>query len=212
MDSSYHGSRSESSKSRSKSRIGAGAAWRDFFSKAAEDSIEVAESRSLEAAWQSRTWEFVRQCKAQVAFKDMSAEDVFDRIPWKLTEFDEEDQLQFMSEWDKVDRLSCIPVLTWAAEMACRRPLSSGARFKIYREFISLAGYLQITVGADHPIFLPTRKVAGILGAKSNRTVAVMCKLAVKDGFLTLIEEGTERRAPRYLFSVERFPELREQT
>lgn len=206
---SYHGSRPESS-SQSKSKSKIEAAWRAFFSKAAEASIEAAESR--DSGWQSRTWEFVRQCKAQVAFKDMSAEDVFDRIPWGLTAFDEEDQLQFMSEWDEVDRLSCIPVLVWAAEMARQRPLPCGAQLKIYNEFISLAGHLQMAVGAEHPIFLPTRKVAEILGAKSNRTVATMCKLAVKDGFLTLVEKGTERRAPRYLFSVERFPELEERT
>lgn len=208
MMDSYHGSRAESSKPRSKSKIQA--VWRDFFSKAAEASIEAAESR--DSGWQSRTWEFVRQCKGQVAFQGMSAEEVFDRIPWELTGFDEEDQLQFMSEWDTVDRLSCIPVLTWAAEMARRRPLPSGARLKIYREFISLAGHLQIAIGTDHPIFLPTRKVAEILGVRSNRTAAMMCKLAVKDGFLTLVEEGNAGRAPRYLFSVGRFPELQERT
>ncbi len=212
---SYQGSRPESrSKSKSKSRIEA--AWRDFYTKAAEASIEVAESRGGEG-WQSRTWEFVRQCKAQVAFKDMSAEDVFDRIHWELTAFDEEDQLQFMSEWDKVDRLSCIPALDWAWEMAQRCPLPlpsgvSGARFKIYGKFVSLSGHLQVTVGADHSIFLPTRKVAEILGLKSNKSVGTMCKLAVKDGFLTLVEKGNERRSPRYCFAVERFPELEERT
>jgi len=207
---SYQGSRPESrSKSKSKSRIEA--AWRNFYTKAAEASIEVAESRGGEG-WQSRTWEFVRQCKAQVAFKDMSAEDLFDRIPWELTAFDEEDQLQFINEWDKVDRLSCIPALEWALEMAQRRPLLSGARLKIYNQFISLAGHLQVTIGADHSIFLPTRKVAEILGLKSNKSVGTMCQHALRDGFFTLVEKGNERRSPRYRFAVERFPELEERT
>lgn len=95
---SYQSSRTESrSKSKSKSKIEA--AWKDFYSKAAGASIEAAESRLLNnEGWQSPTWEFTRRCKAQVAFKDKTADEMIDLIPWDLLPFDEEDQLQFMCE------------------------------------------------------------------------------------------------------------------
>jgi hypothetical protein len=77
-----------------------------------------------------------------------------------------------------------------------------------FNEFVSLAGWLQVSVGVNNPIFLPTRKVAEILGLKSNATVATLCKIALADKLMELVERATQHRATRYRFRLELYDVL----
>lgn len=156
------------------------------------------------------TWEFVRLCKTHPVLMALSADDAFKKIPWTATGFEDEEHLQFLVEWDRVRSLPGISPLQWAADLARRRPLlSTGKDSKIFNQFISLAGWLQVIVGVENPIFLPTRKVAEILGLRSHTTVATLCKLAISGKFLELVEPATQHRATRYRFRIERYEALR---
>lgn len=89
--------------------------------------------------------------------------------------------------------------------MARQNPLISTRKSsKAFNEFISLAGWLQVVVGNDNPIFLPTRAVAEVMG-QSHTAVAMLCKLAVMDGLMELLEKPTQHKATRYRFKVERY-------
>jgi hypothetical protein len=178
-----------------------------FVAEAALRSIDASECSDN---WKSPTWEFVRLCRTHPKLLSLTADQAFNKIPWSATGFDEEEQLTFIAEWDRVRSLPGMSPLHWAANLARQHPLiSTRKHLKTYNEFVSLAGWLQVSVGNNNPIFLPTRKVAEILGLKSNATVATLCKIALADDLLELIERATQHRATRYQFRVECYEILR---
>jgi hypothetical protein len=143
----------------------------------------------------------------------LTANEAFKAIPWHVTRFGEEEQMQFLVEWNAVMHLPGVPVLEWAASMARCYPLcSTRKQFDSYNRFISLAGWLQVIMlrSRETKIFLPTRKVAEILGLKSHVQVATLCKLAVADELLEVVERHTAKKATRYRFAVERYRILNE--
>jgi hypothetical protein len=180
-----------------------------FVQEAATISIEQAEDASGDK-WKSRTWEFTRLCKTHPKLMALTADEAYNAIPWHVTQFDEEEQMQFLVEWNAVQHLPGVPILEWAASLAKSHPLlSTRKQFRSYNQFISVAGWLQ-NISRDKNIFLPTRKIAEILGLKSHVQVATLCKLAVADGFLKVMEQHTEYRVTRYRFAVERYEILGE--
>jgi hypothetical protein len=182
---------------------------RIFCQRAASLSIEAA--AESEGRWKSVTWEFTRLCKTHPKLMTLTADEAFESIPWRLTDFGDEEQMQFLVEWNSVRHLPGTAALDWAASMARARPLfSTRKRFDTYNRFVSLAGWLQILVGSEGSIFLPTRKVAEVLGMKSHVQVATLCKLAVADRLLEMVERHTAKRATRYRFAVERYEVLRQ--
>jgi hypothetical protein len=176
---------------------------REFVARAAVVSMEAGSDDGEN--WKSFTWEFTRLCRSHPKLSCLTADEAFKKIPWGPTGFDEEEQMQFLIEWDRVRSIPGLSPLEFAAKLARQQPLASTRNLKTYDQFISLAGWLQASIGVDNPIFLPTRKVAEVLGLKSNRSVAIFCQLAMADGFMELVERATQHRATRYRFRVERY-------
>lgn len=95
-------------------------------------------------------------------------------------------RIDFQTSWDAVRHIPFRDVLVNASRMATAKPLVSRLdRGRIYNNFISVAGWLQVIQG-DQNIFLPTRRVAEILRC-DQRTVSRLCSLAVRDGYLVQV-------------------------
>jgi hypothetical protein len=186
---------------------------RQYVAKAATLSIEASLNADSKDQWKSLTWEFVRLCKSHPKLSCLTADEALEAIPWTVTDFGEDEQLTFLAEWSRVRILPGVSPLEWAARLAREHPLQpKRSKFKAYNEFISLAGWLQVVVGPDVPIFLPVRSVGDVIG-KSRTTVGVMCKLALDDGLLVLVQKAIlgppgRGRAARYRFAVEWFEVL----
>jgi hypothetical protein len=182
---------------------------KEFVAKGALLSIEQASEGYDD--WKSSTWEFVRQCRTHPALTSLTGDEAFNKIPWNATGFGEEEQLQFLVEWPRVKSLPGVSPVEFAARLASRHPLISLRKhLKTLNHFVSLAGWLQVTVGPETPIFLPTRKVAEVMDLKSKSTVSTLCKITVSDELMDLVEPHTEHRAARYRFRIERYDILRD--
>jgi hypothetical protein len=182
---------------------------RKFVAEAADISTREASLKTDSNEWKSTTWEFVRLLKTHPRLMCLTADEALEEIPWSVTDFGEDEQLTFLAEWTRVRILPGVPPLKWAVTLADQHPLEPKRKFKAYNKFISLAGWLQVVVGPDVPIFLPVRSVGDIIG-KSHTTVATMCRLAVSDGLLSLVRRATPMHATRYRFALERFEVLRD--
>ena len=166
-----------------------------------------------EEQWRSRTWDFVRLLKLHPKLKGLSAEEAMKRIPWRVTDFDEDEQLQVELEWDRVKYLPGQGPLDVALSLAAQKLLVPNrcqrGKFALYRTFISLCGWLQVLVGEGEPIYLPVRKTATVLNC-SKEMISNLRKLAVRDGFLQTNAPHSAYRATRFVFVVDKFPILRE--
>jgi hypothetical protein len=117
----------------------------------------------------------------------------------------------FMSSWLSVRFVPGRDILGSAAELAKRNLLASSQdRGKLYGQFISLAGALQLLMG-DKPIMLPIRKVALILGC-NPRTVSDLRKFAIQDRLLVVTQPHSfqsplrhKNMATEFHFAIERF-------
>lgn len=181
-----------------------------FVEEAARLSAESAESsHESSGRWQSVTWEFTRLLKLRPELSGLSAKRAFEKIPWAVTEFDEDEMLSFLCEWEAVRLLPGQDPVEQALALARGKPIARDPGFKTFPLFISLAGWLQVLVGTDCPIFLPARKIAALLGT-TKETVSNMCRLAERDGILRKVERHTPHRAARYSFNIDKFPILKE--
>lgn len=97
-----------------------------------------------------------------------------------------------------------------AAKRAKAQPVTPercrDGRFETYRQFMSLTAHLQILVG-DEPIYLPNDEVSKLLRCRW-RDVRAQRGIAVREGYLTLIEKLRGSRSARYRVNLDRFPEL----
>jgi hypothetical protein len=157
--------------------------------------------------WRSSTWEFTRLCKGHPRLNGLSATEVFQTIDWSFTNFDEEEQIQFFAEWDKVLFDAQQNPLSHAVQLAIDRPLRTELNLKHYSRFISVAGWLQVMVGKDAEIYLPIESVASYLRVSAS-TVSNMRRIAEKDGLIKKTADATAKRATRYRFDLSRYPEL----
>jgi hypothetical protein len=184
-----------------------------YAAKKSKSTWHEASVASIEAAedsperWQSRTWEFTRLLKGR--YPEASAEEIMGLVPWHETEFDEDDQAQFMNEWTVMRFIPGVEPLALAWQLAQETPFdapkgSPYRRFPSYAKLLSLAAWLQAVVGENNAIFLPTRRVSEMIGVKSNKTVATLCSFAVNDGLMKPVKKHTRNRSTRY--RVERLP------
>lgn len=121
----------------------------------------------------------------------------------------EEIYLEFVYDWDKVRyELGATP-LDNAVEKADTVRLvpkrCSDHPNPIYARFVSVAGWLQVTMG-NRPIMLPCEKLAKTLSS-SPMTISRCRTLALKDGFLKIVREHSfsSHRATEFRFDVTRF-------
>lgn len=127
-------------------------------------------------------------------------------------EDDEEVRMAFQHEYHKVR----YPLGGWgpldlAAERAEQKPLLLVEGTDGYAKFISLAGWLQVTMG-DRPILLPVTAVAERLGT-SEMTVSRYRETARRDGLLAKVRDHVYRpsgqgKATEFRFAVDQFPTL----
>lgn len=152
----------------------------------------------------------------------LKPEDKCKDVWWAWLDMNADDaEAEFFDSWEKVRVLVGFSPLENAVEIASRKPLNPRAGYKgerpsAYPRFISLAGWLQVSVG-DQPILLPCHEVGELLKL-SKQTIMRYRRWAVEDGFLEVIKEhrppegGQPGEATRFHFFVERFPILKDAT
>lgn len=210
----------------------------DYVSAAIEFCAKLREEQS-EDEWKSPLFDFARWCKAHQAITDLPSHQAMQTVeavmyklagfpkgidPWEhffpLGEYGEplagdESRLDFMTSWDSVRHVPFRDVLQLAVKLSKERPLEPAHhRGELYARFISFAGWLQY-LRCDLGIYLPTRTVAELLSC-NQRTASRLCKLAIRDGLLTMVREHTFRSAGKseaaeFRFAIERFCELRDE-
>ena len=141
-------------------------------------------------------------------------DDVFSECPW----YDLQDLYEsFAVYFKKVRYIPGREPLEQALEKADTWPLHTdrGQRFPCpkYERFISLAGWLQVTVG-DMTIKLPVEKVGALLGADPKQ-VSRWRIMGKKDEYLTVVRphkrpgpDGQSGEATAFRFDISRFPIL----
>jgi hypothetical protein len=123
------------------------------------------------------------------------------------TGYDDQQQENFISYFNKVLFAPGEGPLNWALRLADQQPLRKTKR-KLYDRFVSMAGWLQLGCG-ENDIFLPQRKVCELLGV-SGATISNMTHCAISDGYLKLVKPAIpQRRAALYRFNIDKFPVLR---
>ncbi len=145
----------------------------------------------------SKLWELTRYAKGYFKEGTVDIDTTFDRVSveinklggWPKFGLTEEDAYnEFRLNWKNIRYLPDETPLSqaWARARAypVKSPPRKGSRRATpgYDRFISLAGYLQITVG-DRPILLPVKEVAELMGTDKH-SISVWRRLAVEDGFL----------------------------
>ena len=181
--------------------------WPSLVKKLADESIRESEEPY---EYKSRTWEFVRHMKALAMFDGVTAEQAFDRIPWECTEFDADDQIKFLDEWDKVKWAAGFEnPLKQAALMAEANPIFDPAAFPSpkFARFLSIAAWQQRIVGEGN-IFYSTRDMGALVDVDA-KTISTYSSVAEKKGFLRLVKKGGGKLASRFRFNLDRVPNMK---
>jgi len=169
-------------------------------------------------------WTFtraVRSCYAEGADPDVVFFEVHGELEhrdgWEAlgTDLTAEDiYFEFVNNWDAVRYKVGETPLANALEKADTCPLlptraSKHPQFLAnYSKFISIAGWLQVTMG-DRPILLPVAKLSEALNVRPM-TIARYRQSAETDGLLRVVREHaySKGRATEFRFTVEAFPVL----
>ena len=176
----------------------------------AEQSISINEEHP---GWQSRTWQFVRHLKALPQFEHLSADKAYRKIPWDQTEFDKDDRLVFLKEWNKVKvPLGRESPLRQAQQLADDQPLFKYDSFPRFARFLSITAWLQRIVGDGNDFFFSTRDMAAAIGAKSPETISSYISMAVSEKLLRITKRYPRgsRHATRYRFDLDQVPGLKD--
>ena len=188
--------------------------------------------------WESDLFYFVRLLKRHPELARATAEQAFKKVgkvmsawrdhqkdpdadPWLswLHLAPADAHAEFVDGWDKARYLPGHTPLEAAAERARRQPLkvpagSVRAWAREYEQFLSVADWLQVTMG-DRPILLPVEDLGILLGVQKI-TVSRYRKWAQADGLLKEVAASTYDqktrcgRATEFYFDVGQFPILKE--
>jgi len=123
---------------------------------------------------------------------------------------------EFVCNWARVRYKIGETPLGNALEKAQAHPLrpERASRYRAflarYSSFVSLAGWLQVTMG-DHSILLPCEKIGDLLG-EDKKTISRLRQIALEDEYLREIRKHSfaRRRATEFRFNVSRFAVLHE--
>jgi hypothetical protein len=182
------------------------------------------------AAYRTPLWDFARILRAHPRLEGLPPRKAFTAIcdavrgfcnegqePWTdYLGFTEEDEYEFLTIWRKVKFPAGVDFLADAVSMADSEPLvfeSHGdGKITTYERFVSIAGYLQVSLGPDVNILLPCEKIAEILNVDPSR-VSQLRQLAVADGYLVEVvpyrpPQTGRGRSTEFSFCLDRFPEL----
>jgi hypothetical protein len=180
--------------------------------------------------WNSELFHFVRCLKGHPQVADRSADDAFGYVsaaaemkngsdPWEALfgMNDSEVALEFLTVWNKIRFRPGWTPFENAASLAEAHPLypekCEGGKLELYRRFISIAGWLQFTMG-DRNIFLPIDKTSHILMCDRS-WISKLRQLAVADGFLIKVKghvyvPGGKGKATEFRFELSLFSEFRD--
>jgi hypothetical protein len=175
-----------------------------------EQAVHQATAKTREAErsgkWHSPCFEFTRQLKAHPELGPITAAKAIAKIEHIIRSWEDmtgddfwghffcvsrdDGHAEILDCWDQVRRLPGLDALANAAEFSRRIPLSLSkkafekrGRSMAYCRFLSLCGWLQVTVGTGNPIAVPCREVADLIGVEPM-TVSRFRKWALEDGFL----------------------------
>lgn len=122
-------------------------------------------------------------------------------------------QVETLDAWAKIRNVAGLSPLEQALALATEQPLELPWEYRqgrpdCYARFLSLAGWLQVSHGAQ-PILLPVEALGKVLGLQ-KMNVSRLRTLAVKDGFLREVKghDRVRRRATEFVFDVSRIPLL----
>jgi len=179
-----------------------------------------------EGTYHTQLWTFTRVIRSHFG-EDASPDDVFwelvvpeieRRGGWEILDTwldPEEIYLEFICNWDAVRYKIGETPLSNALEKAKAHPLQPRRASRYpeflarYATFVSIAGWLQVTMG-NRPILLPVAKLGEILDVKPM-TITRYRQTAERDSLLRVVKEHSysRGRATEFFFDVQRFPILR---
>lgn len=182
--------------------------WHLPFAEFVRYAVEKAELEP--ESWRTPLWDFTRLIKgwcregvkAGEAFRQVDA--VMRRNGgWgRIFELEpEEARAEFCNTWKKIrfrpDETPLDQALAKAKAYPVKAPRDETCTVERpkYDRFISLCGWLQVTMG-DRPIFLPVRQVAALLET-DIRMVSLWRQAAVDEGFLEVVKEHEFRPGGR---------------
>ena len=193
------------------------------------------EEKPTDQYFPTKIWHFTRFLKGHAELEHLDADEALARVcevlSYRYPDQDplsdvlgltEDEEIQFLTTWDKVVYPTNCTLLDEALERAKKCPLTPDrckkGRKPKYQEFVSLAGHLQALRG-DTNILLPCEKVGSLI-ERDKGMISRYRQLAVEDGYLTEMKPhrspgtGTgSGKATEFRFTVDRFPELqREKT
>jgi len=186
---------------------------------------ECRESNTPDGIFHTQLWSFARairscfpeEAEADTVFWNRVSPEIERRGGWGILEtYLDVDEIytEFICNWHAVRyRIGETP-LGNAIQKAERFPLrpwrAKGHRVRLsrYSRFVSIAGWLQVSMG-DCPILLPVGKLAELIGV-SPMQVTRYRQMAQLDGYLRIVcgHNYTRRKATEFRFDVTRFPVL----
>jgi hypothetical protein len=195
---------------------------------------EVLAGRDRRPRWHSALFDLVRLVKAHPEMEERDAHYALQRIEAIMRSWPEargthdvwkrcadvwaaDARAEFYDCWPKIRCLPGRGPLGNAWRRATENPLTlppevRRRRGEEFSDFVSLAGWLQVVVGAQ-PILLPVEEVGKHLGVQAG-TVSRYRRWAVEEGFLREVARaefkgpGKRGKATEFLFDVARYPEL----
>jgi hypothetical protein len=136
----------------------------------------------------------------------MNHDGFFNALPWHATDFDEDEVLTAVVEWEKVKTKAGEDPILSAFALAQEMPAFKGERFRHFKNFalfLNVAYHLQQLLG-DADIILPVHRLAAHLSVTA-RVVSHYRFTAKMYGFLKETAKHTKKRATRFRVNLERF-------
>ena len=139
---------------------------------------------------------FAESADADVVFWDLVVPEIERRGGWEIldTWLDaEEIYFEFVCNWDAVryrigqSPLSNAEMMAEDHPLEPRRASKRPGFLKRYARFVSIAGWLQVSMG-NRPILLPVEKLGGLLGVRPM-TITRYRQTALQDGYLKVVSE-----------------------
>ena len=176
----------------------------------------------------TKLWRFTRSLKGHSDLEDLEAEEALEQVCDVLSSrfpgqdplsdvlgLTREEELQFITTWDKVRHPSNWALLNDALELAKQCPLvpeyCKKRTIEDYELFIGFAGHLQVMVG-DQNILLPCEKIGRLLDCDKS-TISRYRQMAEKEQYLIVMKPHRSPvtgngKATEFRFATDRFPEL----
>ena len=171
------------------------------------------EDEERKSSWAVRDdwiW-FLKLAQFHPQWMKLSWDEAEKEIDWSCTPWDDNEKLGILLHWGEMRTSPWKSPIAIALRLAQQYPITPSrcedGQFKEYAQTASLHGWLQVIQG-DEPYFLTDEDAAEALGFSEN-TTRNHRKWLIREGFTRQVRKHVpNRRAARYRFAVEKFPEL----